>query len=383
MSILIFIAILAILVLIHEFGHFIAAKKSGVLVEEFGFGFPPRLFGFKKGETLYSINLIPLGGFVRLYGEEYRDVKKEKTSIPKHRAFAHKKPSQKIAIIIAGVLMNAILGIVIFYITLSLNGFKSEPVVLLNKYQFAFGKQEKNIIILQVSKDSPAGKGKIESGDVVLQVKTDKTDWQPIREEQELITLIRNNEKKSVLLQLKNVKNDAVKTVSVVPEYNEKLKRAVIGISLSQAVVLSYQAPRDKMLSGFLHSYNVVDYSLQSLAQLFRVSVQEKSFQPVSESVSGPIGIFQVVDMTIKSSGTKLLRNLMELTGLLSLSLAMMNILPLPALDGGRLAFVLYEGIAKRKIPQHVESFINMAGFFLLIGLAILVSIGDVVKMYR
>lgn len=383
MSLLIFIIILAILVLIHEFGHFIAAKKNGVLVEEFGFGFPPRLFGFKKGETLYSINLIPLGGFVKLYGEEYREIKKEKTSIPKHRAFAHKKPFQKIIIIAAGVLMNAVLGIAIFYTTLSLNGYKSEPVILLNNHSFAFGTQEKQVIILQISKNSPAEKGGVESGDIVLQAQSPTGNPVPIREEQDLIAFIKNNEKKTVSLQVRSIKTDKIRTVSVIPEYSNTLKRAVIGISLSRAVILSYQTPKEKMLAGILHSYNVIDYSLQSLSQLFRVSLKEKSLQPVSESVSGPIGIFQVIDTTIKSSGPKLLRNLLEITGLLSISLAMMNILPFPALDGGRLMFVIYEGIARRKIPQHVESFINTAGFLLLLALAILISIGDVVKMYR
>src|SRR3990172_10291688 len=110
MSIVIFIIILGILVLVHEFGHFIAAKKNGVLVEEFGFGFPPRLFGKKIGETLYSINLFPIGGFVKLFGEEYHEVKKTENRSPitdhRSRAFVFKSPPKKALIIVAGVLMN-------------------------------------------------------------------------------------------------------------------------------------------------------------------------------------------------------------------------------------------------------------------------------------
>ncbi|MBI2641779.1 site-2 protease family protein, partial [Candidatus Roizmanbacteria bacterium] len=113
MAILIFIVILAILVLVHEFGHFIAAKKNGVRVEEFGFGFPPRLFGVKIGETLYSINLIPIGGFVKVYGEEYAELGKKIDVELKERAFAYKKPWQKAIIIAAGVLGNFLLGWVI------------------------------------------------------------------------------------------------------------------------------------------------------------------------------------------------------------------------------------------------------------------------------
>ncbi|PIT89239.1 MAG: RIP metalloprotease RseP, partial [Candidatus Levybacteria bacterium CG10_big_fil_rev_8_21_14_0_10_36_7] len=108
---IIFFVILLILVLIHEFGHFFGAKKSGVKVEEFGFGFPPRLFGKKIGETLYSFNLIPLGGFVKLFGEEYHEEKKNKTD--SQRAFVNKKPWQKTIIICGGVIMNFVLGWVI------------------------------------------------------------------------------------------------------------------------------------------------------------------------------------------------------------------------------------------------------------------------------
>ena len=107
MSIIIFILILSLLILVHEMGHFLVAKKNGVLVEEFGFGYPPRLFGFKIGETFYSLNLIPLGGFVKLYGEEYQE---KITSDLKKRSFVSKKPWQKILVIVAGIIGNFLLG---------------------------------------------------------------------------------------------------------------------------------------------------------------------------------------------------------------------------------------------------------------------------------
>ncbi|MFH0979900.1 MAG: site-2 protease family protein, partial [Candidatus Roizmanbacteria bacterium] len=107
MTILIFILTLTLLVLIHEFGHFLAAKKNGVRVEEFGFGLPPRIFGIRKGETLYSINLLPLGGFVKLYGEEYHEIKNKSLS---QRAFINKKPWVKFLIVISGVIGNFLLG---------------------------------------------------------------------------------------------------------------------------------------------------------------------------------------------------------------------------------------------------------------------------------
>lgn len=386
MSIIIFIAILAILVLIHELGHFIAAKQSGVLVEEFGFGFPPRLFSIKKGETVYSFNLFPLGGFVKLYGEEYRELDTKQHTIGKHRAFVYKTPWQKISIIVAGVLMNAILGIAIFYITLSTNSFKSDPLALLNDFRFAFGKQEQQTVIVNVTNGSPAEKSGLQSGDIVMRVKTNPdgkrgNNGMPITSEKELIKIIQQSENIPLTFEVVNIKNNAIKEVIVTPLFNNDLKRTVIGVSLSSAVVLRYETLPQKVLSGFLHSYNVLDYSIHTISQLFRLSFKEKSLQPISESVSGPIGIFHIVDTTIKSSGQKLIRNLLDITGLLSLSLALMNIVPFPALDGGRLLFIVFEGITKRRIPKHIESQINTIGFFLLIALAVLISVGDIIKL--
>ena len=151
MSILLFFIILIVLVIIHEFGHFLAAKKNGVYVEEFGIGFPPRLFGKKIGETLYSINLIPLGGFVKLYGEEYHEVEGGKQKIASNRAFINKKPWQKVSIIVAGVVMHFVLGwVLISYlftqgIPTPLNKVRIEKVLPSTPAQQA-GLKEKDIV---------------------------------------------------------------------------------------------------------------------------------------------------------------------------------------------------------------------------------------------
>src|SRR3989344_1857066 len=173
MSIIIFLLILGILILVHEFGHFIAAKKNGVLVEEFGFGFPPRLFGKKIGETLYSLNLIPFGGFVKLFAEEYKEVGAG-IAAKKKRAFVFKPPAVKALIIVAGVLMNIILAIFLYYVTLSLNNFRSEPLPLIGEYSFRFGKQENRIIVGAVTANSPASRTKIQAGDVALRAGSKK-----------------------------------------------------------------------------------------------------------------------------------------------------------------------------------------------------------------
>ena len=170
LTILVFLIILSVLVLIHEFGHFLVAKKLGIKVEEFGFGFPPRAFSFKKGETIYSINWLPIGGFVKLYGEDEAgggklEVKSQKSkvkSIDENRAFFARPPWQKAAVVVAGVVMNAILAIVIFYAFLFISGFKTE-LLLISDHKF-FGVNQKNIsevVINAVAKGSPAEKAGI------------------------------------------------------------------------------------------------------------------------------------------------------------------------------------------------------------------------------
>lgn len=389
MSILIFILILGLLVLIHEFGHFIAAKKSGVKVEEFGFGFPPRLFGIKRGETLYSFNLIPLGGFVKLYGEEYEEVKagRDLPESKKNRAFAFKHPSIKFVIIVAGVAMNLILGIFLSYSILIANNFQSEPLPLLKDYRFRFGQQVNKALVSGVSKGSPAEKSGISPSDLALQYQLGTAinpyAWKDIDSIDQFIRTIRRTENQIVFIKFENAKNGEIKEIKVIPRYDKKLKRAIIGVSLIPAAILVYKNPGERLFSGVLHAYNIIAYNLTVFKQLIGFSLAEKSVKPVSDTVSGPFGILKIVDEIVKTSGKKLVMNLLNLTSLLSLSLAIFNILPFPALDGGRMVFAVYEWVTRRRVHKNLERYLNLAGFAFLICLAILISINDILKLYR
>lgn len=390
MTLLIFILILSILVLVHELGHFIAAKKSGVLVEEFGFGLPPRLFGIKFGETLYSINLLPFGGFIKVYGEEYHEEDKKNITASKKlkaRAFIYKKPWQKIMIIIAGVVMNILLGVFIYYALLSYNNFRAEPIPLINNYNFPFGNEEKRVIVTNILQNSPAQKAGIDVRDVVLRFKIeeniDEGQWIDIQSPEKLINLTNQAQDKNVFIELINAKNGQQKVVDVVPIYNKELKRATIGINLMTVVILKYDRLEDKIFSGFFHSYNLLAYNASAISYFIGSAFKEKSLEPVSHTVSGPVGIFAVVSDIVQSSGKKLLINLSDLVALLSLSLAFVNILPLPALDGGRLVFIGYEVIAKKRVNKNVEKYFNLIGIIFILSLAVLVAINDIMKFYR
>lgn len=389
-SVILFIIILGLLVLIHEFGHFVAAKKSGVLVEEFGIGFPPRLWGKRIGETIYSINAIPLGGFVKMYGEEYEEVEKGKKKPPaalKQRAFAYKPNWKKALIVLAGVFMNMLLGVTIYYVLLSTNGFQSDPIPLLTPYKFRFGVQEGRVVATSIVPHSPAAKAGIAVEDIVekYQIGTslNPSRWIQITSANQLISTVKSAQGENVYLQVVNYRNGAEHTVSVTPVYNKELKRAIIGVNLLDTAVVKYQTGKQILLSGFMHSYNIMVYNFSTIGQLVQLAFKEKQLAPVSETVSGPIGIYSVVHEVVQTSGQKLFKNILNIVGLLSLSLAIMNVLPLPALDGGRLVFVIYEWITGKRVNKTFERYVNLVGFFIIILLGILVSINDIMRLFR
>lgn len=381
MSLLIFILILSFLVLIHEFGHFIVAKKNGIRVDEFGIGFPPKVWGKKIGETEYTINALPLGGFVRLYGEEYQQVDGEKTDTG--RAFVSKSPIQKSAVILAGICMNILFGVVLLYVLLMRTNFVADPLPMLFPHSFKFGTQEGRVIAVNPLKDSVAEKAGIKSEDIIVSYSKDDSTSKTILSAQELINLIKSSENQELTFEIENLRTGSTRLVKVTPIYSKELGRAVIGVNLIDATVLSYNSPAQMATAGFLHAYNVMDYNFAMVGRLIALSFAEKSSQPVSGAVSGPIGIYSVVNEIVVSSGEKLFTNILNLMALLSLSLGVMNLLPFPALDGGRMVFILYEWIAKKPVNKKVEGYTNLIGFAFLIGLAILVSINDVMRMLK
>lgn len=390
-SLILFILILSFLVLIHEFGHFIAAKKNGIKVEEFAIGFPPRLFAIKRGETTYTINIFPLGGFVKLFGEEYQEIK-DKIQVPNSnqknnelsRAFAFKKPYQKAMVVVAGICMNLAFGVLLLYGIIAYNGFKSDPLPLLFPHHFTFGEQEGRVIATNLTKGSPAEKAGIKPEDIISSYSIDSDNAiTHLTSANQLINMIKKSPGKKIFLETVNLKDGSTKTISVVPQYNAKLKRAIIGVSLIDGIVISYQKPIDKIFSGFMHSYNVLEYNFSAIGDLIALSIKEKSAAPVSGAVAGPVGIYGVVNDMVQTSGAQLVKNILNLMALLSLSLGVMNVLPFPALDGGRMVFVAYEWITGKQVNKTVENVTNIGGFVFLMGLAVLVSINDILRLLR
>lgn len=356
MYIIVFILILALLVLVHEFGHFIAAKKTGVKVEEFGFGFPPRLFGIKKGETLYSINMLPIGGFVKLYGEEYQEMKKTKSKKTKSKAFVYKHPFQKALIIVAGVIGNFLLA----WVLISFLFTQGVPVPI-NK-----------VLVDKVIPGSPAAQSGIQEKDYIDNVSVGNKHFS-IAASQDLIDLSKKYAGQELVITIE--RSGAKKTVLLTPRIKPPQGQGPLGIvitSFAEKKYPWYKAP----FYGLIESLNITQkIATELLKTVFQLIMLKKP----QVDVAGPVGIAQYTNQAIKFGQNAVL----ELIALLSLNLAIINILPFPALDGGRLVFVVYEWITKRRVNQKIEQYTNLVGIFILLSLAVLITLHDIMRLLK
>ncbi len=377
-TLLVFIIVLSFLVLIHEFGHFIGAKLNGIQVEEFGLGFPPRLFGKKWGGTLYSINALPIGGFVKLYGEEYQELQQKKGDKSHTKAFSYKKPYQKAMVIVAGVFMNIVLAVVLYYIILATSQFQSGLIPTITPYKFRFGEQVGRVVIVDIIKNSPAERARIKPDESIVSINNER-----ITSSRQVINLIDHSNNEPVTISLKNIDNGNLENIRVKPQYSIQLKRNVIGASLVDASVIQYRPGTERLLSGLYQSYNMFAYNVAMIKYLALSSLQHKTAGPVSEAIAGPVGIYGVFRQIIQTSGNMIMVNLLNFVALLSLSLGFINIIPFPALDGGRLVFVIYEWVTKKRVNQKIEQYVNIFGFIVLVSLAVLVTINDILRFMR
>lgn len=372
-TIIIFILTLLVLVVSHELGHFLAAKRFGVKVLEFGFGLPPKIFKKTIGDTPVSLNWLPIGGFVRLLGEDETDdqVLKDKHS------FAVKPVLQRIGIVVAGVIMNLILAAVLFWVILFAQGFK-ERIPLLIPFQFAGVNQTNESIILVggIAENSPAALANIKPGDQIVGF-----NGQQLINGEQLISLTKENLGQEVTLTLRD-QSDQTRQVKMEPRRDPPEGQGALGVELGTLTVayLNYETPSQKLFSGISHSYNLAAYSFALLGNLIAASFQTQNFEPVSQSLAGPVGITSIADTILRTESPLL--PYLNFVALLSLNLAIINILPFPALDGGRLVFLLIEGVFKRKVRAEVERLIHTLGMAFLIALIILITFSDIRKIF-
>jgi len=353
MIILISVLILGFLVVIHELGHFFAAKKAGVLVEEFGVGFPPRLFSFKKGETEYSLNALPLGGFVKIYGEagEFGD---------NPRSFSSKSIWVRTGIVFAGVFMNFVIGVLLLIVSYSI-GFPS-PVTDANK---AFI-QNQSLVVVRVLADSPGMIAGLKDGDVIVGLNDRKVDASAFREAVSLhrgetvsVAIKRGGEEKKVLVQTRK-------------EYPQN--EGSVGIALIDQGMLHYPFHL-ALIHGVRDSFIIVGKIIEAFASLLSGLLHGAVDR---DSVSGPVGVFVLAGHAIQS-GTQYV---LPLIILITFNLAVMNALPLPALDGGRIFFFILERVKGKPVSSRMENIIHGTGFLFLIILMIFLTVGDIKRFF-
>ncbi len=389
---IVFLLILSVLVLIHEFGHFLMAKKFNIKVEEFGYGLPPRLWGKKIGETIYSINWLPIGGFVKLYGEDDAGagaVRLPKSKLPKkdlNRAFFTRPVRQRFAVVVAGVVMNVLLAILIYYIFLGISGFKTNVPLFPGTKDFIFvgATQEtrvKSLIINNVAPDSPAEKAGLTGCSEKKCLAITKVNGESIKDVKFFTDFINKHRGEKLRFEFTDLITGKRIEKIITPRENPPKDQGALGIQFSadEYLVVSYDTFPQRVISGIVHPLSLFIYQFDLLKKLVAISIQERTAEPLGTAVSGPVGIISVVGDIGKLPDVKeRVLGWLNLAGMLSLSLAFFNILPIPALDGGRLFFILIEGISGRKINPKYEAIAHTVGMALLLTLILLVTFKDI-----
>lgn len=378
-SLLIFVGILFSLVITHELGHFLFAKLVGMRVDEFAFGFPPRLWSKQVGETKYSLNLLPIGGYVKIFGEqglEEGEEKKLENQKDLHRSFDQKSIPARLVVLAGGVLFNIIACVIL----LSVSYMLGSKISLTAQEVAAIPKEERQLTIVSVHQDSNLYAQGLREGDVLLAIKSqaEVLNTETLSSEN-AVEFIKNHDSELFNLQVQK-SNKEVVSYAAVPQAGLVEGKKILGIGLAD---LSYKklGLTESIKRAIADTYAYTKLFLSSFAGLVK-GIFTKG-ENVSDSLSGPVGMA----VATKDIAEKDLSYIAFFAAMISLSLAVFNILPIPALDGGRILFVLSEIPAKliwkRKLPKSVEQTTHALGFLFLIGLMIFVTYFDILKLFK
>jgi regulator of sigma E protease len=371
------IFVLGILIFVHEFGHFIVAKLFNVKVEKFSLGFGPKLFGKQIGETEYLLSAFPLGGYVKMFGEggviegappqtsddtekaydqesgEPLDDVRELTDEEKARSFAHKPPLARIAIVMAGPVFNLVFAWLIFIVICMIG----VPTVTAR--------------IGEALKDKPAAKAGILKGDLVTAINNIKvSQWDDIA------GMIGASKGQPINLMVKRESQDLNFTITPEPRvsknlFGESINGYAIGIAAAGEVVTEYSNPFQAVVKGTAQTWKVIDLTILSLVKMVQRVVP-------MDSVGGPIMIAKMAGETAQMGGASFL----AFMALLSINLGVLNLLPVPVLDGGHLFFFFCELIFRRPVNQKVREYAQQIGLFLLLSLMVLAFYNDIVRYF-
>lgn len=368
-TIILFILILGILVFVHELGHFAVAKFFGIRVDEFGMGFPPRAKKLlTRNGTDYTLNWIPFGGFVKIYGED--SLENGDTDPDYHRSMGAKKWWQQVLVLIAGVTMNILLAWALFSISFMIGAPTAvsgvdHPEKVVNP----------QLTVLQVMPKSPAEKSGLVAGDKILLLETldakiSGTDLSA----DNFTSAIRSTELAiPIHLQIQKI-DKTITDLLIIPEKGLVSDYPAIGVSVDQ-VGMYREGFFSSIKSGLVNTYSITVQTGKAFGKLIHDAFLGKAD---TKSLTGPVGLVSVVGDAQKIGAVYVIM----LTAMISINLAVLNLIPFPALDGGRIVVVLIEAITRRKVKTSIIQWINTIGFFLLIALMIFITVKDVIKLF-
>jgi regulator of sigma E protease len=338
---LLIIPVLGLLIFVHELGHFLTARAMGVKVLEFGFGYPPRLIGIERGGVIYSINAIPIGGFTRMEGEN------GDSSDPD--SFGAKRPWRRALILIAGSAMNLLLAVVIFASVAAIG----QPT--------ATG----DVQVYSIAPASPAAQAGLKDGDVIVAI-----SGQPTNGLANLQQVVQNNLGKQITLTVKR-NGETLPPATIVPRANPPQGEGAMGVGI-QAVTVNKAYPIwEAIPMGFVQTVQILWLMIYGIIEMVRGAIPA--------DLAGPIGMAQLTGEVAQVGGWEPVVNL---TALLSLNLFLINLLPLPALDGGRLVFVAIEKIRRgKRVPPEKEGYVHFAGMMVLLTFVAIISYFDIVRV--
>lgn len=336
MSVIVAILVFSVIILVHELGHFLMARRVGIEVEEFSIGFGPKLVGFRGAETQFSIRLIPMGGYVKMLGEEGED---EDSVHDNPASYQNKSPLQRMAVIAAGPVMNFVLALLIFIIIYGAIGVTiNEPRIgaLVSGY--------------------PAEAAGLEAGDEILSIDSQKMSlWIDIQK------YIQSNQNNSLEFTVR--RRQEVLNIEVTPRRGETYPEVGIVPPTGRLSILA------SIREGFVQTYTLTMAVWNSLVGIITRRIP-------TEDLTGPIGIVYFVGQAARAG----LVNVLTLAALISVNLGLFNLLPIPALDGSKLVFLGVEMIRRRPLDPQKESIVHLVGFALLISLMLVIMYRDIIR---
>jgi len=350
MSIIAAIVVFGLLIFFHELGHFLFAKMFGVYVEKFSIGFGPSLFSWKAKETEYTISAIPLGGYVKMFGENPEEIVEDEEK--KLRSFSHKPLAQRFLIVFAGPLFNFVLAFLLFSIVNVMGTPKLEPVVG------------------SVQPDMPAYSAGIQEGDRIVAIDGNKIQyWSQISE------YIRNNSAEPVTLDI--LRNSKPLQLTVKPTlsetqniFGEKVSVGLIGIAPANSIITIKYNPIQAVILGINKTYEITKLTVVGIVKIFQRIVP-------ADNIGGPILIFQMAKETAAAG----LNSLLMFMAVISINLAILNLLPIPILDGGHLFFYLVEAIKGKPVSLKTREVSQMVGLALLLALMFFAFYNDIMRI--